>query len=288
MNQSFVYLSEEDKRDMADDIFTSTKIRQIPVLKEGLLVDIIFKHDRKKFQQKKLPKIHLPVVIMAGGLGTRLDPFTRILPKPLLPVGEKPIIEVIIERFLKCGIDEFYISLNHKARMVKAFFEEASREYKISFIEEEDPLGTAGSLRMLEGKVKSPFIVSNCDILIESDYSQIYDFHKEGQYALTIVASMQHHIVPYGVCQTEGDGELKDINEKPYFDFLVNTGMYFINPETIQYIPKDQRYDITELIHTLKEKSERVGVFPISDKSWVDVGQWEEYQTTIKKLSSFI
>jgi len=224
---------------------------------------------------------------MAGGSGTRLDPFTRILPKPLIPIGDKPVIEILIERFAKYGSRCFYISLNYKSRIVKAFFEDYVKEYNISFIDEEKPLGTAGSLKLLAGKIKTTFIVSNCDILVQEDYNKIVEFHREGQYMLTIVGSVQHHVVPYGVCKTDIGGGLVDFEEKPKYDFLVNTGMYVLDPGVLKYIPPGKEFDMTELIHDLVQKGKKIGVFPVSEKSWIDIGQWEQYKKAVEDLHSF-
>ena len=287
MNADFISITSKNPAEI-EHIFKTTWAKHIPVLNKGRLIDVIFEEEyfqsrEKVLKSKKILK-DIPAVIMAGGLGTRLDPFTRILPKPLIPIGEKPIIEVIIEQFLKNGIDNFYISVNHKARMIKAFFEEAKRDYDISFIEEDEPLGTAGSLRFLKGRIKSEFIVSNCDILIEGDYRLMHQFHGSERNALTIVASMQKHIIPYGVCTTSKNGILKELKEKPHYDVLVNTGMYLMSPEVLEFIPA-RKFDITDLIKALKKKGKRIGVYPISEKSWVDIGQWEEYKQSMQKLS---
>ena len=189
-----------------------------------------------------------------------------------------------MEKFAEYGVKRFYISVNHKANMIKAFFEDFLKRYEIYYIQEEEPLGTAGSLRFLEKKVKSPFIVSNCDIIIETDYTKIYEFHRSGNYALTLVGSMQHHVVPYGVCKINDGGKLDELKEKPAYDFLVNTGMYIISPHVLKFIPRGKKFDITELIEVLRQKGEKAGVYPISEKSWLDVGQWEEYKKTVERL----
>ena len=221
---------------------------------------------------------------MAGGKGTRLEPFTYIMPKPLIPIGNKPIIEIIIERFAEFGINEFYISLNYKANMIKAYFEGRPISEFLHYILEDSPLGTAGALKKLKDLIKSTFIVSNCDIIVKSDYSKIIDFHKSGKYDLTLVASMHHYTIPYGVCYVENGGDLKEISEKPEYDFLINTGMYVLEPNVIDFIPENTFYHITHLIDNLKKNNRKVGVYPVYEKSWIDVGQWEEYKNAIKYL----
>ena len=287
-NKDFIYVSTDSNRNTIQNIFLNTEVQQIPVITNGKLINIIF---RKDFQEtgavNSQTKLNIPVVIMAGGVGARLDPFTRILPKPLIPIGDKPVIELIIDKFVEYGCRTFYISLNHKSKMIKAFFEDIVKDYEIFYIEENQPLGTAGALQHLHRKIEGPFIVSNCDIIIEDDYSKIYEFHKSNENALTLVGSMQHHIIPYGICKIKNGGELSELKEKPEYDFLVNTGMYFFDSRSLKYIPSNKRFDLTELIAVLKNEGQKVGVYPISEKAWIDIGQWEEYGKALNKLKLF-
>lgn len=287
MNKSFYFLEFDYVKEDAKKIFQDTVASRIPILKDRKLIDIIIKEEFSKNKGEdatKRSQIKLPVVIMAGGKGTRLDPFTRILPKALIPIDDKPIVEIIMDKFAEFGMTNFYISVNHKSKMIKAFFEDFHSNYNISFIDEDKPLGTAGGLKYLEKKSDTPFFVSNCDIIIQCDYFKIYKFHKKGNFDLTLVSSIQHHIVPYGVCKLENDGSLKTIKEKPEYDFLVNTGMYILNPDILQFIPKNKSFDMTDLIKKLKENKRQIGVYPISERSWIDVGQWEEYRKAISML----
>ncbi|GAB4284895.1 MAG: hypothetical protein Kow0068_10100 [Marinilabiliales bacterium] len=222
-------------------------------------------------------KINVPVVIMAGGKGTRMKPFTDVLPKPLIPIGNKTMIEIIMDEYNKHGIKEFYLSINYKGKLIKAYFEDF-KEYIIHFIEEEQFLGTAGSLKLLNGKIHTPFFVSNCDILIKGSYADIYNFHNNGNYDLTIVAAMVNYKIPYGVCKINKGGALKSIEEKPEYNFLINTGMYVLNPKILNYIPNNQFYNITNLINILKNTDHKIGVYPVSEGSYIDTGQWEQYK----------
>ena len=283
-NKNYVYIEGNYTQAEVRKLFNDVKIRHIPVLKNGKLCDIIVK-DGLSLSKEVHRKINIPTVIMAGGVGTRLDPFTRILPKPLIPMGDKPIIEIIMDEFAQFGVNDFYISINYKGRMIRAFFDDHPSTYKINYIEENKQLGTIGALKLLHKILKKPFFVSNCDIIIKDDYSTIYDFHKKGKYDLTLVASMQHHTIPYGVCEIENGGELKNITEKPEYDFLANTGMYILNPEMLNYIPKDTLFHITDLISELKKNNLKIGVYPVSGNSWIDVGQWTEYKNAIDKLN---
>ena len=227
----------------------------------------------------------VPVVIMAGGRGTRLEPFTQILPKPLVPINGKPIIIHIIENFTNQGCKDFYLTVNYKAKIMKAYFYESDLNYNIKFIDEIKPLGTAGSLKKLSEKLKSPFFVKNCDIIIKEDYSKIYDFHINGNYDITLVASAKEYVIPYGTCEINKKGSLRKINEKPTFEFLINTGLYILNNNLLDLIPQNKIYHITELITDAQKLNKKVGVFPINEDSWIDIGQWAEYREAINKLS---
>jgi len=226
--------------------------------------------------------LDVPVVIMAGGKGTRMEPFTKVLPKPLVPINEKPIIEHIIDRFTDIGCRNFHLTVNYKGRILKAYFEELNPEYSVSFVDEPQPLGTAGSLKFLSGAFSSPFFVTNCDIIIKADYRELYRFHKESNFDITLVASTKEYIIPYGTCELNGDGHLSHINEKPKYDFLINTGLYIINPNILELIPENQFFHITHLIELAKDFGKIVGVFPIDDETWVDVGQWTEYKKVVE------
>ncbi len=270
----------------AKKLFIKNKFDIIPVvddkgkLSDILLWETVFKNDKNRQNEK----LDVPVVIMAGGKGTRLEPFTKVLPKPLVPIHDKPVIEHIIERFVKVGVNEFILTINHKARILKAFIEELRPDYSIDFVEEQDPLGTAGSLKFLKGRFNEPFMVTNCDIIIKADYLDLYAFHQKNSYDITLVASMKNYIIPYGTCELNGEGHLKQINEKPEFDFLANTGLYVLNPDVLHLIPADKLYHITHLIEDAKKSGKRVGVYPIDDDAWIDIGQWAEYQKAVERL----
>ena len=270
----------------AKKLFTQNKFDLIPVVDErGKLVDILlWETVFKNGNNRQNEKINVPVVIMAGGKGTRLELFTKILPKPLVPIHEKPVIEHIIERFIDVGVDQFILTINYKARIMKAYFEELNPNYSIDFVEEHKPLGTAGSLKFLENKFDKPFMVTNCDIIIKTDYLDLYEFHQKNNYDITLVASMKNYTIPYGTCELNGEGHLKQINEKPEYDFLVNTGLYIINPDVLHLIPADKLYHITHLIEDAQKSGKHVGVYPIDDEGWIDVGQWADYQKAVDRL----
>jgi dTDP-glucose pyrophosphorylase len=269
------------------EIMLKRELVYVPVLDtnneiiEFIIWDKIFDG---KIKRKSYSKLNLPVVIMAGGQGTRLDPFTRIIPKPLIPIGDKTILEIIIDRFLEYQINQFYLSVNYKANIIKSYFEELKPEYKLEFINETKPLGTVGSLKSLEGKITGDIILTNCDILIEAMYNDLYSHHKKEKNQISIVASIKNFKIPYGICEISNGGCLVGIKEKPEFNFLVNTGMYIINSELLEFIPYNELFHVTDLIEKVKNLGLKVGIYPISENSWIDVGEIDEYKKALLKL----
>lgn len=285
-NKNPITVTENYDIEKVKKLMLDLKIEAIPVAKDNkdiidiLVWDTVFRGEVSKHKEE----IKIPVVIMAGGKGDRLDPFTKILPKPLIPIGDKPIIEIIMNKFREYGVMEFYISVNHKSKMIKSYFEEIDSIYSIKYIEEPMPLGTAGSLRLLENIIDGSFLVTNCDIIIESDYSEMIKFHNENNYDMTLVVSCKHYVIPYGVCEIVNGGMLKTIREKPAHDLLVNTGMYIMKSKLFNLIPENQFFNITDLIMKAKQSHYKIGVFPVSEKSWIDVGRWEEYHKAVKRM----
>lgn len=283
MNRAPLYLPPGYNTASAKEIMIGKKIECLPILNDKKqLVGIINWLDLFDTSFKKYGNINFPVVIMAGGEGTRLAPFTKVLPKPLLPIGEQPIIGLIIDKFFACGCQKFYLSVNYKANLIKAYFEDFKHKYDIHYLLEEKPLGTAGSLQLLKGKIKTTFFVTNCDILIEADYADIFEYHRSNKNMITIVGSMKHYVIPYGVCDISKGGDLKGLREKPEYDLLVNTGLYIVEPEILNLIPKNKPYHITDLINNSRRKGKKVGVYPVSEKSWLDMGQWDAFKDMLK------
>ena len=229
---------------------------------------------------EKIPKraIDLPVVIMAGGIGSRLRPLTNVLPKALIPIGDKSIIEQIMDSFLEYECREYYLSINHKAEMIKYYFEDLMDRYgSVHYVEESEFLGTAGSLAMLKDKIQDTFFVSNCDIMVDQDYAEILDYHRSQKNEITIVAAMLNMSVPYGVLNTDCNGHMESISEKPELFYKINTGLYLLEPSVFADIPDRAIFHITDLIESLIKKNRRIGVFPVSEKSWTDMGNWDEF-----------
>ncbi len=277
-----IFIHENYDRETLKKLLLKEKIEVIPIIDtEKRVTGVLRWCDLFGEEKNKYTPIHCAVVIMAGGLGSRLDPFTRILPKPLIPINDKSVIDIIMENLAQHDVTRFHLSINHKARVLKAYLEEKEANYEINYIEEEVPLGTAGSLKFLEGQVSTDILVTNCDVIFDVDYSEILKFHINKSNDITIVGALHHFTVPYGVCSIGNGGQLVGLEEKPEYDFLVNTGMYIIRPEMLSLIPSDTFFNFTDLIEKAKGRNCNVSVFPIDDKAWIDVGQWEEYRKAV-------
>ena len=244
--------------------------------------DIIASADTKKVHEIQEHEI----VIMAGGKGTRLDVFTKIFPKPLIPVGDKPAIEFIMSRFYKYGFHKFLFTLNYKKEYVKLFLKEKQfpSDYKIDWVEEEDYLGTAGSLSLLRHRLTDTFFVVNCDTILDVDYAEVLKWHKERGAALTAVGCHNEIDIPFGVL-TLANGKLDKIHEKPSHDVIINTGMYVMEPRIFTYLTPGTFMDMNELINAVAAK-EDVSVYPVYGRDWLDLGQWDAYKRSTKTLEN--
>ena len=255
----------------------------VPIInKNRKIINII---DLNFFGKKEeVKKINLPVVIMAGGYGTRLRPSTNILPKPLIPLQGKAIIEHIIDEFKPYNIKKYYISLNYKSILVKAFFSELKKSVNVNFLNEKKPLGTAGSLNFLLKKKINEFIVINCDTIIKTDFNKLLKFHKFSKNDISVVGAINNLEIPYGVCEIGKNRILKKIDEKPKFSFLASVGCYIINKKALRIIPKNKYLDFNELITKAIKKKLKVGVYPIDRSEWIVVGSFE-YINQLNNLS---
>lgn len=220
---------------------------------------------------------------MAGGKGTRLEPFTHILPKPLIPIKKKTVIEHIIKNYENYGIRKFWISINYKSEIIKAYFKELKKKFKIKYITENKPLGTIGSLSKINTKFAKNFFITNCDTISNVNLYLMHQFHIKNNYDLTIFASSKTHQIPYGVCHSKINGELVKIQEKPKYNFLVNVGIYLAKNTILDYIPKNKKFHFTDLVKELKKNNKKIGLYLDKKNNWLDVGQWDEF----KKTTSF-
>ena len=225
-----------------------------------------------------------PVIMMAGGFGTRLRPYTDILPKPLIPVGGLTITEHIIRRFLRFRCRDITLVVNYKKNLIKSYFSEVDTGADISFVDEDVPLGTGGGLSFFKGRFTEPVFVTNCDSVIEADYSAILRQHRESGSILTMVCAQKVMTIPYGVVETDSAGRLVSMKEKPSTPILTNTGFYVVSPEFIDMIPDGQFTPITDIIEKARAQGKHVGVFSIDDECFIDIGQMEDLRSVEGKL----
>jgi dTDP-glucose pyrophosphorylase len=274
---NFLYASTSLSFDEIREMMIQYRMEMLPVIDEDKnLVEVHFWEDIFHHKEQEFDSFNIPVVIMAGGLGTRLRPLTNVLPKPLIPIGEKTMLEEIFDRFHRYGCNQFYISVNYKSELINFYLNSLNLPYNTDCFLEEKPLGTAGSLHLLKGKINETFFVSNCDILIEDDYANILKYHQENKNEITLVAALKHFPIAYGTLKTGGDGQLLELKEKPELTFKINSGMYVLEPHLIDEIPENKFFHITHLIEKVKQRGGKVGVFPVSEKSWKDIGDFSE------------
>lgn len=272
------------RRGQARAKLTAHGIDALPLLgQDGRIVDIVFAHGLDLGVRQQLD---LPVVMMAGGLGTRLYPYTKILPKPLIPVGEQPIAELIMERFRAFGCRDFRLVVNYKKNMIKSYFAELEKDYDVAFVEEEVFMGTGGGLCLLKGQMDKTFFFTNCDTLLDVDFAAVYDYHKRHGNVVTMVCAATHYTVPYGVVDADENGGIIAMREKPALDFLTNTGVYVVEPRVVEEMPVGEKLGFPDVIERYRQKGEKVGVYPIAESSWMDMGQLEELEKMRRALEN--
>lgn len=281
-NYNPVYLME-DKRREAHQYMKRYKIDALPVLNEKYqVVSIVLRDDNEILQPAN--KLTVPVVIMAGGFGKRLYPYTKILPKPLIPIGDIPISEHIINQFHSVGCNDFYMIVNHKKNMIKAYFNEIKKDYNLSYVDEDVPLGTGGGLALLKGKIDVPFILSNCDILITEDFHKIVSHHKEKGNLITMICSLKNFVIPYGVVKLGDHGQIETLEEKPQLSFFTNTGCYIVEPEVIEELENGQEIGFPDIIEKYNVQGRKIGIYPIGENAWMDMGQIDELNHMKEKM----
>ena len=277
INKKYKFLNKNYNKKKVINIFKKNKkIHVLPVLNDDkTLLKILTRSD---FFKKKYTKINnTSVVIMAGGKGTRLQPFTDILPKPLLPLGDTTLLDKIIQQFSSTGYTNFFVTLNNKKDLIKSYIKENLKKFKINIIEEKKHLGTIGSLRLIDKNLSNYFFVTNCDILIDANFQNIVEQHILSKCDLTIVSSFKSFEIPYGVFKISKKADLSDFKEKPSFNHLVNCGVYLMNKKLIKYIPKNKACDIDELLKILIKNKKKIKIYPIPGYAWQDFGAWKEY-----------
>lgn len=254
----------------------------IPIVDENRIVVGLYDGEGAAIKQRN--PLNIPVVINAGGKGTRLDPFTRVLPKPLIPVGELPIIEHIMKEYQSYNCNEFHIIVNYKKELMKAYFAENENNYNITWYNEEKPLGTGGGLSLLRGKFTDTFFFANCDALLTANYESMFKFHKENGNMITMVCAYKNLNIPYGVVEMGKDGIIEAMREKPLMSFLTNTGIYIVEPEVIDDMKDGVSVGFPDIIEMERKKGRKVAVFPVSENDWMDMGQLSELEKMRAKL----
>ena len=279
-NYSPQYL-EYDDQDLAQMYLE--KVTALPLVDLGKkIVKIYVKRTDKKENPEKT--LNLPVVIMAGGLGTRLYPYTKIFPKPLIPILDTPISERIIQSFQKIGCDEFHMIVNYKRNMIKAYYNDIDNCYNVHFWDEEIPLGTGGGLYFLKDYIKSTFILTNCDVLILDDVRKMVEHHKKEKNKVTMVCSLKNFEIPYGIVNFAEGGEICSFEEKPQMSFFTNTGYYILEPDIFSFINQGEKIGMPDIIDHMRLKGEKVGIYPISENAWLDMGQFDTMESMERKI----
>ncbi len=271
MNKNFISIKKGENKQRILKLMKEKSISQIPVLDEsGKILEIVLL--KELIEVKEF--LDNPVLIMAGGIGSRLRPFTEKCPKPMLKVGEKPILEILIEQFIDNGFSNFYISVNYLKEQIIEYFGNGKKwGIDIKYLIEKEPLGTAGAISFLPKEIKKPFIVINGDILTKFNMRQMIDFHNKNQSQMTICTREYEVKIPFGVVETKGI-ELKQIIEKPSYKHYINAGVYTFNHEILEIIPKNKPLDMPDLISKLQSLNKKIIICPIHEY-WIDIGRHE-------------
>lgn len=283
MNPAPVVIKKE-KSHLALEIMKEKQIEGLPMVNDNNEVtDILFWNELNDHEPGRQSRIQTPVVIMAGGKGSRLYPYTKIIPKPLIPIGDTPIVERIMNQMMEYGFYEFYLTINYKKELIKAYFND-DHPYHLHLIEENKPLGTAGSLNLVKKDIKGSFLVSNCDILVDVNYTKLLLYHQTHKNKITVVTAMKNYEIPYGVVALGENGSIDALNEKPRYELLVSTGLYVLEEEILKYIPEDQYFDMTDLIRRCLKNGQQVGAYPVMDSAWLDMGEFSEMKKMAERM----
>ena len=228
----------------------------------------------------------MKAVILAGGKGTRLKPYTIVFPKPLVPIDNKPILEIVIEQLKQSGITEIIMAVGHLSELIQTFFSNGGKYgLKIEYSREDEPLGTAGPLLNIKDRLDDTFLMMNGDILTDLDYIKLVDYHKKNNADATIALNKRNVFVDYGVVETDNNSKLTDWIEKPKIDYLVSMGIYILNPEVLKYIPANQAFDLPDLIKALINDNKLVKGFEY-DGYWLDIGRPEDYEKALNDIET--
>lgn len=271
MNPNPISARSGQKYHKYKQLMKSNMLKQLPIVDENnRIINILFTDNIETTLNKNT------VVLMLGGLGTRLRPLTNDTPKPMLRVGNKPILETIIEGFKQYGYTNFIFSVNYKKEVIQDYFQNGEAfDVTIEYIEEDKKMGTAGALSLLKSRPTKPFFVMNGDLLTQINFDQLMQFHMEHDSVATMCVREFEYQIPYGVIETDGT-DLVTIREKPIHRSFVNAGIYVLNPDVLDYIPQDEFYDMPSLFEKLIEENSKTSVFPIREY-WLDIGQMDDF-----------
>lgn len=266
-------------------MFLDKQIGIIPVVDSKNLVKKIISWEDVFGSKKKSSELKkIEVVVMAGGRGERLKPYTSVLPKPLIPINNKPMLEHIISNFKLFNIQNFHLVLNHQANLIKSYFNNHDKNLKINYVIEPKPLGTVGGVQYLKKIKSNNFLLSNCDTLFKIDYLKFYDFHKINNNYITLAVSKVQHEFSYGSCKVIKK-KLISIKEKPRLNFIANAGLYVMKREIINLIPKNKKFDLTDLINKCLKLRKKVGVYEVSSNAWTDLGKLSDFNKAFKNFN---
>ncbi|HCZ01552.1 MAG: alcohol dehydrogenase [Rhodobacterales bacterium RIFCSPHIGHO2_02_FULL_62_130] len=268
MHSAFTAVTQDMGREAALILMQARGLHHVPIVDtDGRLVDLAVVDDKLGVVRRDTR-----VILMAGGLGTRLRPLTETVPKPMLPVGGKPILELILRKFIEQGFHDFTIALNYKGEMIRDHFSDGSRfNARIDYVEETKQMGTAGALSLLETRPDGPFIVMNGDLLTTVSFDLLERFHRECGAVGTMCARNYPIQVPYGVIEMEG-AELRRIVEKPTYSHFVNAGIYVLSPEALDHMVAGEFLDMPTLFERIMAVNHKAAVFPI-EEYWIDIGR---------------
>lgn len=283
MNPNPVYISDKASHQQVLALMRQTKLRHIPTVDDQGVLTGLYTLEELLVQDKK----DNLVVLMAGGLGTRLHPLTISCPKPLLYIGDKPILERILESFVEQGFYKFIISINYRGEMIENHFGNgADWSVNIEYVREQSRLGTAGALSLIKQNINKPIIVMNGDILTKVDFGELLQFHQEAQALATMCVREYTTEIPYGVVEITNNS-LTNIVEKPVSKCFTNAGIYVLNPEILSYIPENSYYDMPDLFNSLIARKEKTAAFLIHDY-WIDIGRMDDYERAIHEYMEVI
>ena len=283
MNRNFLFVEKKYSLSDVKKIMIKNSINQVPVLsKDGKLLDLLMIEDFISIK-----KLNNPVVIMAGGKGKRLRPYTMNCPKPMLEVQNKPILEFILNKCINAGFNNYFFSVNYlKEKIIKYFEDGKSWDISINYLIEDKELGTAGSLSLLPKNIgKEPILIMNGDVITELDYSKLLEFHKENKSLATVCVKNHEINVPFGVVEINKK-LIKSFREKPTLNFLVNAGVYIIEPKALKFLEKNIYLDMPEFLERIIENGFEVSAFPIHEY-WIDIGKKESLKQAKDKFDEY-